>query len=140
MMFAAVVLLGEPETTNWLAELGKNSPIAAAIIAVVVIFLAHIRRRESAADKKDAAFLAYIAERDKAQLEHQRGHDASLKTLGDSCHAAQREMLARFEALNNKSAAALDRNTEAFGRTVQVLDRIEEHLDDRAGPAAKKKT
>lgn len=131
------VSLAEAEP-NWPTELIKTSPIAGAIIGVVMIFLAYIKRRDIAMQRKDEAFLSYIRQRDVDEAASQRSRDERLQALGDSCHLVQREMMARYEAATARTAAALDRNTEAFVRTAQALGRVEERLEAPPPPARAK--
>jgi hypothetical protein len=63
------------------------------------------------------------------QVEDKRSE--SLETLGDSCHAFQRDVQAKNEAVMGKVVTALDRNTESLGKNTYALDRAMKHFGER---------
>ena len=50
--------------------------------------------------------------------------DATMREISNSCHTVQEGLMTRVEMMTGRSHAALDRNTEAFGRTDALTDEV----------------
>lgn len=69
-----------------LIELLKSSPIGAGIITIVWIFIQHL-------DKRDAMFRESLREQHDGFRQDLADRDKFISSLGDQCHAVQREAL-----------------------------------------------
>jgi len=96
-----------------LTKLIDQSPMAAALLILVIIFMRFISK-----------------ERDRNERIETRAQE-SITNMGQECHAFQREMVAKADASHTKVSAALDRNTEAYARTSEVLDGVETLLRNK---------
>lgn len=84
--------------------------IAKQIPAVLVLVWLVVKNNKDAADARNA-FIDHI---EKVQHRHQE----TISTMGSECHAVQ-----------EKCVAALERNTEMFGRMIESMERMEGTLD-----------
>lgn len=111
-----------------LIRLVESSPVAVAILVLVYYFIRHLEKRDTSAQSREAAFLDYVRQRDKAEAESKHEYTSKLTLLGDNCHAFQRDLAAKYEAASARMSASLDRNTEMFGRNSQALEQAIEAL------------
>jgi len=94
-----------------LTEVAKQVPSLVVLATIVWWFLSHLARERDAGAKLDE-------ERQKA-LQH----------LSNNYHGFQMDMLARTEAITDKVAEALDRNTDALARNTSAFERVDRLLD-----------
>lgn len=81
-----------------IADLVRQSPSVVAIVCVVAYFLNYLEAMESSRRELDA-------ERSK-----------SIKEIGESCHAFQRELASEYAVVGKEMSAALRENAKAFNR------------------------
>jgi hypothetical protein len=73
-----------------LLEAAKQIPSLAVLVALVVLFLKHLK-------------------------EISAGFERAIKDIGNDCHAFQKETSERTSAALTRNTVALDRNSEALG-------------------------
>lgn len=83
-------------------------------------------------------FLLYMWRRGQQDQETEKLRQQSLERMETTCHEAQAAMLERVDQITSRTVEALDRNTEAFGRSSAVVERALDLLDNdlRASRAA----
>ena len=95
-------------------ELLKASPLAAAIVIVVLYFLRQSGRQAELTKELTGELLMHLREETESRKRLEEKREQMLLQIGDKCHAVQQRAIER-----------LDRNTEMLGRTNQALGRIE---------------
>jgi len=109
----------------FLSEAARQIPAVAVLVFVVIKFLSHIRESDRARERMESARIK------------------AMENLGSACHSFQESLAERHETLVSRVTTALDRNTDARGRTDAAAgDRFEDWLDNHEPPATppKRKT
>jgi len=81
----------------WL-EAAKQIPSLVVLVTLVILFLKHLK------DISD-------------------NFSETLKAIGDACHMHQVEVSEEANEVIKKNTAAFDRNTEALGKTIFIIEK-----------------
>lgn len=113
-----------------IVEIAKQVPHLAVLVGLVIVFLRG--KRES-----DMHFLDTLKSMDDAWRKSMEMRDEALTHLGDNCHAFQKDLAGKSEAVFERVVESMDKNTEILGRAMHVIERLEARLDGIAKPGRK---
>lgn len=103
----------EGDVNMW-AQLIQNSPVSAALITLVVLFLRFLKESRDAEDKRASAF----AETIKNQAET---FSTALSQHGEADRKTAEELASRYEQRGERLASTVEANTRAMGEVRGVL-------------------
>jgi hypothetical protein len=106
-----MMILAEVTAEGIFGTLIESTPIGAAMLLMVWMFMRHLDRR------------------DDAQGEREERTNKSLEGLSASCHAHQEGLAEAYREAVLSARDALKHNTSALGRNDAVLARAEAALD-----------
>lgn len=106
------MLLLAAENPDIITTLVGNSPIAGAIIAVIIIFMRHISKTE---DRRE--------ESERRRLEADEKHADILATIGNDCHQFQKELSEANAQVMNKVIDALAKNSTTLEINTRALNK-----------------
>lgn len=91
--------------TDW-KELITATPIGAAMIVMVYMGIKYIERRDDQAEKRDAAFMAALKDRDDTN-----------RQMGEGCHQVQQQAIMAL----SESGKCIAQNSEVLNRMENLL-------------------
>lgn len=118
---------------EFVVESAKQIPSLAVLVGLVVLFMRG--KRDS-----DMHFLETLKSMDDAWRRSMETRDAVLTHLGNNCHAFQKDLSAKNEAVFERVVEVMDKNTEILGRAMHVIERLEGRLDGIANKPIKAKS
>ncbi len=108
-------------TAAEIVQVVAQVPALGVVVYLVIYFLRANKERDESHEKAQV-------ERDRKFLDHLERRDATLRDIGNDCHAVQRESIEAMKQTNR----VIGESNEVIRTAVKAIDRLEENERQRS--------